>query len=99
MYIISGEFEVRSEYKEQLIAMSLKLIPLSKKEPECISYDFFESQEKKGFFLFFERWETREAIDRHFEKLYFKNFSEKFPNIIKGTAVIEIYKISSTEKI
>ncbi|MBV1909032.1 MAG: antibiotic biosynthesis monooxygenase [Kangiellaceae bacterium] len=99
MYIISGEFKVKAEYKEELIAMSLELIPQSLQESGCLSYGFYENQSALGNFLFFERWENRESISEHFEKSYFQNFASKFPQMIDGQASIEIHQVSATEHV
>ncbi len=99
MYIISGEFKAKAECRDALIEMSLKLIPLSKKEPGCISYSFLEDQARPGHFVFFERWKTRDDITKHFEKSYFADFSASFPDMIDGTATIEIHEVASTENV
>jgi len=99
MIIISGEFKVKQEYKQELINMSLKLIPPSRKEAGCISYSFLEDQENLGNFLFFERWQNQEAIDTHFTKSYFQDFADRFPGMIEGQAKIEIHEIKSTRKL
>ena len=97
MFIISGEFKVKDEFRDDLIKMSLELIPISTQESGCISYSFLEDLSRPGHFLFFERWKTREAITQHFEKPYFVNFAEAFPDMIEGAATIEIHQVSSTE--
>ncbi len=99
MYIISGHFKVMDNYRDELIKISLKLVPLSKNETGCISYGFFEDQFRPGHFLFLERWDSRKAIDEHFEKTYFKDFAERFPQMIDGEAVIDIHEIRNTEKL
>lgn len=99
MYIISGEFKVKDEYRDALIEMSLKLIPLSTKEAGCISYSFLEDQARPGHFLFFERWKSREDIAIHFDKPYFATFADAFPDMIEGEATIEIHEVASTESV
>lgn len=99
MYIISGEFKVKDECRDALVEMSLKLIPLSTKEPGCISYSFLEDKARPGYFLFFERWKSREDIVTHFDKPYFTTFADAFPDMIEGKATIEIHKIASTETV
>jgi len=99
MFIISGQFEVKSQYRENLINMARDLVVLSQKETGCILYSFMEDQINQGHFLFFEKWQTREAIAKHFETPYFKNFADKFPAMIVGQANIEIHEVISTEKV
>lgn len=98
-YIISGEFKVKAKYRQALIEMSLKLIPLSMQEAGCISYSFLEDKAREGHFLFFERWRSREDITLHFDKPYFMSFADKFPNMIEGDATIEIHQITTTETV
>lgn len=37
----------------------------SRKEPGCISYDFFVDQGEPGRFVFVERWASRAERDKH----------------------------------
>ncbi len=99
MFIISGEFQVKEERREELIEMSLNLIPLSLSEAGCISYSFLEDCARPGTFLFFERWKSRSDISDHFGKSYFKDFAEKFPDMISGDAIIEIHEVAAIEKV
>ena len=99
MHVIAGKFTVKPAHKEQLIAMSKALIPQSLQETACISYGFYEDQVTPGDFLFFEEWESREAIAQHFDTSYFQDFSAKFPEMIEGTASIKIYQVSNIEDV
>lgn len=97
MYIISGEFQVKLAQRAALKAMSLKLVPLSLEESGCLSYSFLEDHSRPGYFMFFERWQSREDIAQHFEKPYFAEFAAAFPAMIEGEARIEIHQIANTE--
>lgn len=99
MYIITGEFKVKNEFRHALITMSLELIPLSLREAGGLSYRFLENQAHPGHFLFFERWKKRADIAGHFEKSYFQDFAKRFPDMIDGKEKIEIYEISLTETV
>ena len=99
MFIISGAFDVKEEYRDDIIKMSLDLIPQSLEEAGCLSYRFFEDVSEPNRFLFFERWNSRQDIEAHFGKPYFLSFAERFPSMIKGEAVIEIHEIALTESV
>lgn len=99
MFIISGEFEIKPEYRDELKVMSKNLVSESLKEAGCISYAFYENSFRKNHFLFFERWKTREDIVLHFEKTYFKDFSERFPQMATGQSMIEIHSVNNTEQV
>ncbi len=95
-FIISAEFTIKDEYRADLVKLVLELTPLSQSESDCISYSFFEDLMQSGCFLFFERWKSREAINQHFEKPYFKKFTEAI-QIMTEKASIEIHEVASTE--
>ena len=99
MYVISGEFKVKDAYRDALVEMSLDLLPPSQAEAACLSYGFYEDKARPGHFLFFERWESRDGIANHFEQAYFKDFAQRFPDMIEGEAVIEIHEVASTETV
>ncbi len=99
MFIISGEFDVKEEYRDKIIRMSLDLIPQSLDEAGCLSYRFLEDVSEPNRFLFFERWNSRQDIVTHFGKPYFLSFAESFPTMIDGEAVIEIHEIAATENV
>lgn len=99
MYLIAGSFIAKEESKQKLVDMARDLIPNSLEEAGCVSYNFYEDKMKPGKFLFFEEWKTREAISEHFEKSYFKDFAERFPDMIIGDASIRIFQVSDVEHV
>lgn len=99
MLIISGEFKVKAEHRDELIAMAKALVKPSRSEDGCVSYHFCEDRLEANCFLFFERWRDRASIDAHFQKNYFKDFAARFPSLIEGEASIHIYGIDSTETV
>ena len=99
MFVINGQFTVKTSSRDALVEMAQALVGLSTAEEGCISYGFFEDQSTPGQFLFFEKWRSREAISEHFEKPYFKDFADRFPAMIEGKAAIEIHEISTTESV
>ncbi len=82
-----------------MISMSLALSEKSRKEPGCILYSFLEDAGDPGRFVFFEKWQSREALDEHFNQPHFKDFAEKFPGMITGEPLIEAHQVSDTETI
>ena len=50
-------------------------------------------------FLFFEEWESQEALDKHFATPYFQDFMARFPEMITGQPVIKIYSIGSIKQL
>lgn len=99
MHIISGEFRVKPEFRDELICLSTGLLGPSQSEPGCVSYGFYEDKTDPCRFLFFERWQNRESITRHFETPYFRTFARRFPDMIEGQASISIYQVNTVEEL
>ncbi|MEM9060491.1 MAG: putative quinol monooxygenase [Pseudomonadota bacterium] len=52
--------------KEELVRAELeKLVPITRAEAGCIQYDLHADNDKPGFFVFYENWESRELWQTH----------------------------------
>ena len=99
MFVITAKLTVKPECKAELIKLARGLVQPSRSEPGCISYSFYEDQVNENHYLFFEEWVDREAISRHFDKPYFKDFAARLPQLIMGTATIRIHEVASLESV
>jgi quinol monooxygenase YgiN len=99
VYIITGKFKGRLGKKEELLTLVANLIEPSRREKGCISYNFYEDQFHPEGFLFYEEWETREDIEIHFAKPYFRIFMEQFADLIEGKPIITISNASTIERL
>lgn len=99
MYVIAGKFICKPEYRQDMLALVEELLEPSRAEAGCISYNFYEDGAAANHFLFFEEWQSREAIDAHFNTPYFKKFMEDFPGLIIGAASIKIYETAKIEEL
>lgn len=99
MYVIAGTFAAHPEKKAQLIQLAQSMFAPSRAEVGCISYNFYEDTAHEHHFLFFEEWEEKAAIDRHFETLHFQEFRQKFSQMIVGAPTIKIYKVEEIEQL
>jgi quinol monooxygenase YgiN len=41
-----------------------------------------------------ERWRSQKDLDLHFEKPYFKDFTDKFPELLQEVETLNIYHVS-----
>ena len=41
------------------------LVPITRAEPGCLQYDLHADNETPGFFVFYERWESRDLWQAH----------------------------------
>lgn len=92
MKVLSGKFKAKPDRVKDVIELARGMFGPSRSEPGNISYNFYEDKGNEFHFLFFEEWKSQEAIDFHFSTPYFKNFMERFPDMIEGSPEIKIYE-------
>ena len=94
MMIILAKGVVRPDRREAFIAAAREQIVETRKEPGCISYDFFESQTEPNTFVFNERWKSQEAVDAHFQTDHIKKFMSVVPTCVAEPLVIEVVEVA-----
>ncbi len=57
----------KEEQREFVKNELLKLIPITRAEEGCISYDLHQDNQNPNVFLFHENWESRELWQAHME--------------------------------
>jgi quinol monooxygenase YgiN len=66
MIIITGSVTGTAETIDELLAASLEHVRRSRAEPGCISHAVHRDVENPLRLVFFERWESPEAVRKHF---------------------------------
>ena len=62
---VTAKLTAKKGMEAQLEAEVVKNIPNVRAEKGCIRYDFHKNRSKDGTFLFYEIWESPEALDAH----------------------------------
>jgi quinol monooxygenase YgiN len=65
----------REGEENQLRTLLQGMLVPTRAEPGCILYDLYESN-LKGRFYFYERWESKAALDRHVATPHFKHLEQ-----------------------
>ncbi len=76
------------ELKKALLAM----VPLSRAEKGCISYDLFQEHDNPHRFAVIMRWKDKQAYDGHNAAAFIQKFVEKFDNVLYCNVVETSYK-------
>jgi quinol monooxygenase YgiN len=66
MIIITGSVTGTPETIDELLAASLEHVRRSREEPGCIAHAVHRDVENPLRLVFFERWESAEAVQAHF---------------------------------
>lgn len=99
MLILIARFRTKPECREKMISMSRGMVDHSRSEEGCIVYDFLQDPFDPDSFTFYERWRSREDLNLHFEKPYFKDFAERCPELLETPGSIVTYEVAGENKI
>ena len=92
MIVLTAHFEATPRHTAELVARAQALLPLSRQEEGCISYEFFTDTTNPNHFLFLETWRDRTALDAHFTQPHFRDFIHHLPNLIISQPSIVTYQ-------
>lgn len=57
---------------QEFIRIAQELVENSRKEKGCISYDLFQDEENENVLTYIETWESKEALEAHFNTPHFR---------------------------
>lgn len=66
MIIVTGSVVVRSDARQQAIALALAHVRRSRAEEGCLSHSVHHDTENDARLFFFEEWRDRAALAAHF---------------------------------
>ena len=92
MIVVTAHIEADPKHLGELVKRAQALLPLSRQEDGCVSYEFFVDALQPNSFLFLETWRDRAALDNHFGQPHFKDFIHHLPNMILGKPRIITYQ-------
>ena len=67
MIYVVATIQVKAEHRADFLENARDVIGATVKEPGCLSYDLTSSITEPNCFVFVERWESRDALAKHFE--------------------------------
>jgi len=81
IYVIA-EVRVKPGTADKAIAAARACVAETVKEDGCVSYDMHRSVTDPERLVLVERWETHEALKRHFETPHFKAWRAAGPDFV-----------------
>lgn len=80
--------------KEDLVRSELqKLVDITRAEKGCIQYDLHMDNDTPGFFVFFERWESRELWQNHMNASHLADYMQATEGSVTNFVLNEMTKI------
>lgn len=77
MITIVATLSAKTEYREMVLTALQELVKASLQEEGCKEYRLHSSTTNPLEFLFYEVWESKEAIDKHMQTTHFLDFQQK----------------------
>ena|SRR6185369_11202869 len=99
MLILTGRFTVKNESLAMLLELCHGMYAASRSEEGCMSYNLWADSDCSLNFMFFEEWDCRESLERHFQTPHFGRFMSLFPSMIQGEPVIQTYESAGPQAV
>ncbi|WP_343632837.1 putative quinol monooxygenase [Fluviicola sp.] len=78
----------KPEFTEEVKAVLQNMVIESRKEATCLRYDLHQGVENKNQFVFWEIWESKEALETHNQQPYIQAFREMAAEKLEQAPVI-----------
>lgn len=73
---LTATLNSKPEYLEEVKSVLENMVTESRKETTCIRYDLHQGMEDKTQFVFWEIWESKEALEEHNQQPHIQKFLE-----------------------
>lgn len=91
MFIVTAKCILIEGKTEQFKAIVETLIKETRKENGCISYNLYQDIKNQNILTFFEKWKSKNSLDRHMETKHFKDIAPKLRKLQKEDSIVNIY--------
>ena len=98
MIIVHGVFPIRAEARSKALALMEEMSLLSRKEPGCLTYEFYAALSSETEFLLFQEWESIDALQDHFDTPHMETFLSELPDVLNGEIVTRRYEVRNRER-
>jgi quinol monooxygenase YgiN len=89
---VMAELKARPGKEDEARQLLLTLLEPTRREQGCIQYDLHEVVGAPGHFLFYENWQSREALDAHLKSPHFMSAFARIPELSQETPRVLISK-------
>ncbi len=79
---VLARIKAASGKEKELCDILTALVPLTRTEEGCISYDLHRAQEDPALFFFCENWRSKKDLDDHFATPYLQAFLGKASELL-----------------
>lgn len=73
---LTATLNSKPEFLDDVTTVLNTMVEESRKEATCLRYDLHQGTEDKTQFVFWETWESKEALEEHNQQPYIQAFRE-----------------------
>ena len=93
--VLAGRYKINPGKRERFLELAKAGLEPTRKEPGNISYSFYEEAGVPNSFIYFEEWQSREALVEHLKQPYITPLLKEFSDLVDGEADVRVYDIKS----
>ena len=71
----------------------IKLVEPTRHETGCVEYSLHQDKSDPAHFIFYERWESAEHLQKHMQSAHFKRFQSVLADSLETVAVQELTRL------
>jgi quinol monooxygenase YgiN len=94
MLVLAAKCIGKPDRRDDIMRIVSAVVPPSKAEAGCISYDVHERLHGGDEYLFFEEWSDQAALDLHFQTAHFQEFISRFTPLLEAPPMVRVYEVA-----
>lgn len=97
MIIVHGTIPLKSEHRDQALALARTMVEMTRSESGCISYDFYIALSNPDTLMLFQEWQSMDALMAHFQTPHMDDFLKQLPDLVDGEITTKRYAVQSLD--
>jgi quinol monooxygenase YgiN len=95
--VVAVRVHVKAGKREEFIKLAQGMLEPSRDEKGCISYNFYADTQDANAFIYFEEWESGEALRQHTRSGHYSQYADQVPAVLERPAEVRVYTVSKVE--
>ncbi len=96
MIIVTAKFTAKPGMRQKIVEISQKAIELTRKEEGCISYNLLKNSGDDKTLMYYEEWESLDALRVHLKTDHILEAREARKDLIEGAPEVRIFEARET---
>ena len=96
MIVVTAKFTAKPGMRQKIVEISQKAIELTRKEEGCISYNLLKNSGDDKTLMYYEEWESLDALRAHLKTDHILEAREARKDLIEGAPEVRIFEARET---